>query len=198
MDVATLVISSLAIVISLSAIILSAGALWRTVRRQRPRLEGILGDVSLVYGADESTEFLLTHLTLMNQSDVGTSIVEYGLILGPPYNNSTMPIYYSETDLGESILEAPSGSPFGPKRLALYETHLEWLANPVNIPPHESRSGWIGFPLPSVPKDIVKGVPYEFYIRSSEGESTLVDLDLNEKEWHSEQSHAPQDPNTLV
>ena len=112
-------------------------------------------------------------------SDMSNSIVEYGLIVGHPYSVSRIPIHYSETKLGESILEAEDMQ----KRLAVKKTRFDWLVTPVNLLPYSSASGFIGFPLPSIPRSIVKNAEYALIVMPSEGQPALIPLILREYDW---------------
>ena len=61
------------------------------------------------------------------------------------------------------------------------------LATPVNLPPHSSASGFIGFPLPSIPRSIVKAVEYSLIVMPSEGQPALIPLILGEYDWKNAQ-----------
>ena len=109
----------------------------RTFRRQRrPNLAVETAHWIITYGLEGNADYRLFEVTATNRSDVGNTILEYGLVIGHPYNTSTRPVYYSETALGETILEAAPGSTFSPGRIALNNVPLDHLANPVNLPPH--------------------------------------------------------------
>lgn len=155
-------------------------SLRRSITRQRPNLAIDAARWMLVYGLDIRVHYLLVEINISNLSDVSNSILEYGLVLGPPYSTSVQPIHYSETRLGETILEYSPGSRFRPDPLALKDIHLDFLSNPANVPPHESRSGWVGFPLPSVPAEIAKGVPFFLWVIASEGDPMSLRIDLSD------------------
>lgn len=161
--------------------VLGVISFFRTVRRQRPRFSITTESPVLVYGQDEKAEFLVFDATISNLSDMANSVVEYGLIIGHPYSISTIPIHYSETELGESILETADMS----KRLAVKRTRFNWLGTPVNLPAHSSASGFIGFPLPSIPRDIVKAVEYALVVMPSEGQPSLEPLVLDMYDWQT-------------
>ena len=64
----------------------------------------------LVYGQEhKKAQYLLLEVGISNLSDAANSVVEYGLVLGPPYNTSTRPIHHSETPVGETVLEPAPG-----------------------------------------------------------------------------------------
>lgn len=176
MDIAGVVSGGLGLLVALIAF-------WRTMKRESPQLASGIGGVLIVYNLQGDADYLLCDLTFSNLSDSGNSIIEYGLSLGPPYEASTRPVHYGETVFGESVLEPALGSPFSPDKLALKEKQLEWLSNPVNLLPHESRIGYVGFPLPSIPKDIVKGVPFVLWIVPSEGKPISIHVDLRTMQW---------------
>ena len=131
--------------------------LRRSSARQQPNLVAQIIRWSIVYSAGGTADYLLLEVTISNLSDVGNSVVGYGLAVGPPYNDSTGPVEYNQTPLGETVLLPSAGSTFTPDPLALRKMRLKHLSNPVNVPPHESNIGWISFPLPSVPPHLVKG-----------------------------------------
>lgn len=152
----------------------------RSIRRQRARFNIKIGRPGILYGEVDKAEFLVVDTTISNLSDVANSIVEYGLIIGHPYSISTEPIHYSENKLGESVLETADMS----KRLAIKKTRLDWLETPVNLSPHSSASGFIGFPLPSIPRKIVKSIYYTLIIIPSEGPPSLLPLGLDTFDWN--------------
>jgi len=133
----------------------------------------------ILYGEDDKAEFFVLDTTISNLSDVANSIVEYGLIIGHPYSVSTEPIHYSENELGESILETADMI----KRLAVKNTKFDWLETPLNLPSHSSASGFIGFPLPSIPRSVVKSIEYALIIMPSEGQTSLIPLILDDYDW---------------
>ena len=53
----------------------------------------------------------------------------------------------------------------------------------MNLPPHSSASGFIGFPLPSIPRDVGKTVEYALIVIPGEGQPALIPLVLGEYEW---------------
>jgi len=169
----------LASVIGFVGGILGIISFFRTIKRQRPRFSITTGSPVLLYGAAEKAEFLVFDATISNLSDVANSIVEYGLIIGHPYSVSQTPIRYSETQLGESILETEDMT----KKLAVKRMRFNWLATPVNLSPHSSANGFIGFPLPSIPRNVVKTVEYALIVIPSEGQPALIPLVLGEYQW---------------
>ena len=176
--------------------VLGVISFFRTVRRQHPRFSVRTDSPFLVYGQDEKAEFLVFAATVSNLSDVANSVVEYSLIIGHPYISSKAPIHYSETELGESILETADMS----KRLAVKKVRFNWLETPVNIPAHNSVSGYIGFALPSIPKAIVPEVEYALVVMPSEGHSYLEPLILDKYDWqiarHASSEHRASDSNS--
>lgn len=159
---------------------LKVGAMFRSLTRQRPKLTGTIANCLLTYGLGERADYLSIEISISNLSDTPNSVVEYGLVLGPPYNTSTRPINYRETTLGETILEHSPGSDIRPEPLALKGMQLEFLSNPVNLPAHETRIGWVGFPLPSVPAEVAKGIPMVLWAIAVEGEPLVLGVDLTE------------------
>ena len=155
-------------------------SLRRSARRQRPNLVGKMAHWMLVYGQEHKAQYLLLEVGISNLSDAASSVVEYGLVLGPPYNTSTRPIHHSETPVGETVLEPAPGSDIHPEPFALKGMRLEFLSNPVNIPAHETRIGWVGFPLPAVPAEVAKGVPFFLCAVASEGTPLVLEIDLSE------------------
>lgn len=168
-------------IVGLIVAIVGAGArvfsLRRSASRQRPNLLGDIAHCMFSYGSDDRAQYLSIEIAISNLSDVANSIVEYGLLIGPPYNTSTRPIHHSENALGETILEYGPGSEIRPKPLALKGIKLDFLSNPLNLPAHESRIGWVGFPLPGVPADVAKAVIYVIWIVASEGEPLMLTVD---------------------
>jgi hypothetical protein len=160
--------------------ILGVFSFARTMKRQRPRFNIKIDRPGILYGEANKAEFLVIDTTISNLSDVANSIVEYGLVIGHPYSVSTEPIHYSENKLGESILETADMS----KRLAVKRTSFDWLETPVNLSPHSSASGFIGFPLPSIPRKIVKSIAYTLIIIPSEGPPALLPLGLDTFDWN--------------
>jgi hypothetical protein len=160
--------------------ILGVFSFARTIKRQRPRFNIKIDRPGILYGEVNKAEFLVIDTTISNLSDIANSIVEYGLIIGHPYSVSTEPIHYSENKLGESILETADMS----KRLAVKRTRFDWLETPVNLSPHSSASGFIGFPLPSIPRTIVKSIDYTLIIIPSEGPPSLLPLGLDTFDWN--------------
>ena len=167
-------------------------SLRRSVTRQRPNLLGDMVHWMIVYGLDERAHYLLIEINISNLSDVANSVVEYGLVLGPPYNTSTRPIHHSMTLLNETVLEHSPGSEIRSEPLALKGIHLDFLSNPVNIPAHESRIGWVGFPLPSVPAEVAKGVPFFLWAVANEGKPLMLEIDLSESDYEVIQGTSPQ------
>ena len=159
--------------------ILGVFSFARTMKRQRPRFSITIDRPGILYGEHNKAEFLVIDTTISNLSDVANSIVEYGLIIGRPYSVSTEPIHYSENELGESIIETADMS----KRLAVKRTRFDWLETPVNLSPHSSASGFIGFPLPSIPRKVVKSIDYTLIIIPSEGPPSLIPLVLDIFDW---------------
>ena len=151
----------------------------RTIKRQRPRFRVTTNMPWILYGEEEKAEFLGIDTTITNLSDVANSIVEYGLIIGYPYSISTEPIHYSENEVGESVLETADMT----KRLAVKNTKFDWLETPVNLAPHSSASGFIGFPIPSIPRNIVKSIEHALIIMPSEGQPSLIPLILDTYDW---------------
>jgi hypothetical protein len=169
----------LAAIVGTTGGILGAVSFTRTIRRQRPRFHVTIDRPGILYGEDEKAEFLVIDMTISNLSDVANSVVEYGLIIGHPYSLSTEPIHYSENDLGESVLETPDMT----KRLAVKNTNFDWLETPVNLSSHSAASGFIGFPLPSIPRNVVKSIEYALVIMPSEGQPSLIPLIMDSYEW---------------
>ena len=162
--------------------ILGAVSFTRTIRRQRPRFDVTFKEPGTLYGEDEKAEFVVIYTTISNVSDVANSIVEYGLIIGHPYSLSTEPLHYSYNSLGESVLETTDMA----KRLAVQNTKFKWLETPVNLSSHKSTSGVIGFPLPSIPRNLVKAIEYALVIIPSEGQPSLIPLITDIYEWNKE------------
>jgi len=152
----------------------------RNMKRQQPDFRIKTDNPGILYGEGNRAEFLVVDTSISNRSDIANSIVEYGLIIGRPYLDSVPPIHYSINNLGESVLETVDMA----KRLAVKETQFDWLETPVNLNPHCSASGFIGFPLPSIPRDIVKAIDYTIIIVPSEGKPLLLPLLLDTFEWH--------------
>ena len=167
-------------------------SLRRSANRQRPSLTGHMAHWMVAYGLDIKADYLLIEINVSNLSDVANSVVEYGLALGPPYNTSTRPVHYSETPLSETILMPSPGSEIRPGPLALKDIHLDFLSNPVNIPAHESRAGWVGFPLPNIPAEVVKGVPFFLWAVVSEGQPIVLDIDLSDSDSEVIQGVSPE------
>ena len=171
-------------IVSLLIAIVGTGArvvsMIRSATRERPNLQGDMAYWMLVYGLDKKAHYLLIEVNISNLSDMANSVVEYGLLLGPPYNTSTLPIQHSKTSSGETVLECGPGSEIRPEPLALKDIQLEFLSNPVNIPAHETRLGWVGFPLPSVPAEVAKGIPFLIWIVASEGKPLVLEIDLSD------------------
>lgn len=163
----------------------------RIVRRQRPNLAVETAHWIIAYGLERKADYLLFEVAATNRSDVGNTILEYGLVIGRPYNTSTRPIHFSETALGETILEPAPGSPFSPGRIALKNVRLDHLANPVNLPPHEARIGWVGFPLPSIQAENVQGVDYWLWVVTGEGRPVVLEVDLRTAEWTKMHGEVP-------
>ena len=170
-------------------------SLRRSATRQRPSLTGYMDHWMVVYGLDSKAHYLLLELNISNLSDVANSVVEYGLELGPPYNTSTRPVHYSETPLNETVLMPSPGSEIRPGPLALKGIRLDFLSTPVNIPAHESRAGWVGFPLPHVPAEVAKGVPFFLWAVVSEGKPIVLEIDLTESGYEVIQGVSPGNGN---
>lgn len=187
-------------IVSLLVAIVGTGArvvsMRRSATRQRPNLQGDMAYWMLVFGPDNKAHYLLIQVNISNLSDIANSVVEYGLVLGPPYNTSTRPIHHSKTSFDETILEYGPGSEIRPEPLALKDIQLEFLSNPANIPAHETRSGWVGFPLPSVPAEVVKGVPFFIWVVASEGKPIVLEIDLSESSYDVIQGVPPGDIKT--
>lgn len=175
--------------------ILGILSLSRTIKRQRPRFRVTTDMPGILYGEDEKAEFLVIDATISNLSDVANSIVEYGLIIGHPYSISTEPIHYSENEVGESVLETADMT----KKLAVKNTKFDWLETPVNLSSHSSVGGFIGFPLPSIPRNVVKSIEYALVIMPSEGQPSLIPLILDLYDWkvaqHTVTQHDSISPN---
>ena len=167
-------------------------SLRRSATRQKPKLFGQMSHWMVVYGLASKADYLLIEINIANLSDMANSVVEYGLELGPPYNTSTRPIHHSKTRFNETVLEPGPGSKIRPKPLALKDIRLEFLSNPVNIPAHETRAGWIGFPLPSVPREVVKGVPFFLWAVASEGKPWVLEIELSESSYEVVQGVSPE------
>jgi len=151
----------------------------RTMKRQRPRFRVTTSMPGILYGEDEKAEFLVIDTTISSLSDVANSRVEYGLIIGHPYSLSTEPIHYSENEVGESVFETADMT----KKLAVKNTKFDWLETPVNLASHSSANGFIGFPLPSIPRNVVKSIEYALVIMPSEGQPSLIPLILDNYDW---------------
>ena len=149
----------------------------------------------LVYSLDNKADYLLLEIDVTNLSDVANSVVEYGLLLGAPYNTSTRPIHYSKNSADDTVLEYSPGSEIRPEPIALEGTRLEFLSNPVNIPAHETRAGWVGFPLPSVPAEVAHGIPFLLWVVASEGDPFVLEVDLAERDYEVVQGGVPGNRN---
>ncbi len=152
-------------------------SLRRSASRQRPNLQGDVAHCMFSYATDDRAQYLSIEIAISNLSDVANSVVEYGLLIGAPYNTSVRPIHFSETPFGETVLEPGPGSEIRPDPLAIKGVKLEFLSNPLNLPAHESRIGWVGFPLPDIPADVAKAVIYGLWIVASEGDPLLLPID---------------------
>ena len=167
------------LLVSIVALVVRIASLRRTSARQKPRIVVEMLRWMFVYGKHGKADFLLIEIRASNGSDLANSIVEYGLVIGPPYRDSIGPVHYSKTQAGETVLDPTPGSRFRPDPLALKGISLDFLSNPANLPPHESRIGWVAFPLPSIPVEIAKGVPFLLWTVLGEGDPVVTQVDLS-------------------
>jgi hypothetical protein len=153
----------------------------RVVKRQNPKFNITTKSPAIIFGSKEKAEFLIFEATISNLSDLANSCIEYGLIISHPYSISTPPIHCYETRYGKSVLETEDGQ----KKHAIKGKKIKWISTPANLAAHTTDSGFIGFPLPSIPIDIVKAVEYTLIVMPSEGQPQLIPFFLNDLIWET-------------
>ena len=165
-----------AIVREISQTVLAASgfllALFLAVRQyilEKPRWKVAFYDFVLLCDKDKRARYLVMEATITNQSRNPYAILEYGLIVGPPYGESFPPARFAQLPNGDPVLMYPDG-----KNHLACRFRFAWLKTPLNFQPHEALSGHIPFPLPLVSSDLVHQLHYWLYLIPSDGAPVLV------------------------
>ena len=138
---------------------------WRSEARRQGdlRLTGrpVLSWIS--EGDPAVLRFVLLKVAIYNGSDVGASLegvyLDFRRGDDEPLRSAAVSV---EVKAGRVKL---ASSHWDPNPVYVGDRPEGWFGSDVNIPPHESRSGWFVFPMPPIPLDQIGGLDTWLVVR---------------------------------